>query len=49
MSDATVAGIARGPELLAWQAYEVGYYRVVDGRIAHIEQHDCYEAPSPPG
>jgi ketosteroid isomerase-like protein len=78
------AGIARGPELLAWQTYEVrdhvaagdtvvtrirwsgelavdagpwpagtplaawcvAHYRLADGRIVRIEQHDCYERPS---
>jgi len=78
------AGIARGPELLAWQTYQVrdhvavgdtvvtrmrwsaelsvdagpwpagtrlaawcvAHYRLADGRIVHIEQHDCYERPS---
>ena len=78
------AGIERGQELLAWQAYEVrdhvasgdtvvtrmrwsgelavdagawpagtrltawcvAHYRVVDGRIVQIEQHDCYESPA---
>jgi ketosteroid isomerase-like protein len=34
-----------GTRLAAWC---VGHYRLVAGRIVHIEQHDCYEQPSPP-
>jgi ketosteroid isomerase-like protein len=34
-----------GTRLTAWC---VAHYRIVDGRIAEIEQHDCYEAPAPP-
>jgi ketosteroid isomerase-like protein len=83
---ATRAGIAKGRQVLARQAYEVrdhvasgdtvvtrmrwsgelaaevgewpagtrltawcvGHYRLAAGRIARIEQHDCYEAPVPP-
>ena len=38
-----------GTRLSAWC---VAHYRLVDGRIAEIEQHDCYEParlPSEPG
>jgi ketosteroid isomerase-like protein len=34
-----------GTGLSAWC---VGHYRVVDGRIVHIEQHDCHDQPAPP-
>jgi ketosteroid isomerase-like protein len=34
-----------GTRLAAWC---VAHYRVVDGRIAAIEQHDCYEPARPP-
>jgi ketosteroid isomerase-like protein len=34
-----------GTRLSAWC---VAHYRVLDGRIAAIEQHDCYEAARPP-
>jgi ketosteroid isomerase-like protein len=34
-----------GTRMSAWC---VAHYRVVAGRIVHIEQHDCYEQPSPP-
>jgi hypothetical protein len=29
-------------------AWCVAHYRVAAGRIVHIEQHDCYEEPTPP-
>jgi ketosteroid isomerase-like protein len=32
-------------QLAAWCA---AHYRIVDGRIAHIEQYDCYEQPVTP-
>lgn len=35
-----------GTKLTAWC---VAHYTLRDGRIAHIEQHDCYETPIPPG
>jgi SnoaL-like domain len=36
----------RGTRLSAWC---VAHYRLDEhGRIAEIEQHDCYDAPSPP-
>jgi ketosteroid isomerase-like protein len=34
-----------GTRLAAWC---VAHYRVADGRIVYIEQHDCYEQPLPP-
>jgi hypothetical protein len=34
-----------GTRLTAWC---VGHYRFEDGRIAEIEQHDCYDPPIPP-
>ncbi len=34
-----------GTTLTAWC---VAHCRIVDGRIAHIEQHDCYETPLSP-
>lgn len=34
-----------GTHLAAWCA---AHYRLVDGRIAYIEQHDCYEQPVMP-
>lgn len=34
-----------GTKLTAWC---VAHYTLRDGRIAHIEQHDCYETPIPP-
>ena len=34
-----------GTRMAAWC---VAHYRVAAGRIVHIEQHDCYEQPSPP-
>jgi len=37
--------LARGTRLTAWC---VAHYVVRDGRIARVEQHDCYEAPVPP-
>jgi hypothetical protein len=30
---------------MRWRA---AHYRIVDGRIAHIEQYDCYEQPVTP-
>jgi ketosteroid isomerase-like protein len=36
---------ARGTKLSAWC---VAHYRFEDGKIAEIEQHDCYAAPEPP-
>jgi ketosteroid isomerase-like protein len=35
-----------GTRLAAWC---VAHYRLAAGRIVHIEQHDCYEQPSPAG
>ena len=35
-----------GTKLTAWC---VAHYTLRDGRIAHIEQHDCYETPIAPG
>jgi ketosteroid isomerase-like protein len=35
-----------GTRLASWS---VGHYRLVDGRIAEIEQHDCYEPVHVPG
>ena len=32
-----------GTRMAAWC---VAHYRLAAGRIAHIEQHDCYEEPS---
>ena len=32
-----------GTQLAAWC---VAHYRIADGRIVHIEQHDCYEQPA---
>lgn len=37
---------AAGTRLDAWC---VAHYVVRDGRIVHIEQHDCFEQPVPPG
>lgn len=34
-----------GTKLTAWC---VAHYTLRDGRIAHIEQHDCYETPVAP-
>ena len=34
-----------GTRLSAWC---VAHYRFADGRIAEIEQHDCYDQPIPP-
>ena len=34
-----------GTRMAAWC---VAHYRVAAGRIVHIEQHDCYDQPSPP-
>jgi hypothetical protein len=34
-----------GTRLAAWC---VAHYTLRGGRIAHIEQHDCYEPPTPP-
>jgi ketosteroid isomerase-like protein len=36
----------RGTRLSAWC---VAHYRFANGRIAHIEQHDCYDPPVTPG
>jgi ketosteroid isomerase-like protein len=36
---------AKGTTLSAWC---VAHYRLRDGKIAEIEQHDCYDAPEPP-
>lgn len=36
----------KGTRLTAWC---VAHFTLRDGRIAHIEQHDCYEPPEPPG
>jgi ketosteroid isomerase-like protein len=36
---------AAGTRLSAWC---VAHYRLRDGRIVTIEQHDCYEPPVPP-
>ena len=36
----------KGTTLNAWC---VAHYRLCDGKIAEIEQHDCYDAPLPPG
>jgi ketosteroid isomerase-like protein len=38
-------GWATGTCLSAWC---VAHYRLEDGRIAEIEQHDCYDPPTPP-
>ena len=35
-----------GTRMAAWC---VAHYRLADGRIVHIDQHDCYEEPSPAG
>jgi ketosteroid isomerase-like protein len=35
-----------GTRMAAWC---VAHYRLTAGRIVHIEQHDCYEEPSPGG
>jgi ketosteroid isomerase-like protein len=35
----------KGTRLSAWC---VAHYRLRDGKIAEIEQHDCYAAPEPP-
>jgi ketosteroid isomerase-like protein len=42
--------VAAGPWLAGTRlaAWCVGHYRFRDGRIALIEQHDCYEQPAPP-
>jgi hypothetical protein len=37
---------SRGTLLSAWC---VAHYRLRGGRIVEIEQHDCYDAPRPPG
>jgi ketosteroid isomerase-like protein len=34
-----------GTRMSAWC---VAHYRLAEGRIIRIEQHDCYEQPSPP-
>lgn len=34
-----------GTRMAAWC---VAHYELADGRITHIEQHDCYEQPTPP-
>jgi hypothetical protein len=34
-----------GTRMAAWC---VAHYRLAAGRIVHIEQHDCYEQPTPP-
>jgi len=34
-----------GTRMSAWC---VAHYRLEAGRIVHIEQHDCYDQPSPP-
>jgi ketosteroid isomerase-like protein len=36
---------ASGTRLSAWC---VAHYRLRDGRIVEIEQHDCYDPPAPP-
>jgi ketosteroid isomerase-like protein len=36
---------ASGTRMSAWC---VAHYRLQDGRIAEIEQHDCYDRPAPP-
>ena len=36
---------AKGTKLAAWC---VAHYRLRDGKIAEIEQHDCYGPPEPP-
>jgi ketosteroid isomerase-like protein len=36
----------KGTTLRAWC---VAHYRLRGGKIAEIEQHDCYDAPVPPG
>jgi hypothetical protein len=36
---------AAGTRLSAWC---VAHYRLAEGRIAEIEQHDCYDEPVPP-
>ena len=36
----------KGTRLTAWC---VAHFTLRDGRIAHIEQHDCYEPPVAPG
>jgi hypothetical protein len=36
---------AAGTVMAAWC---VAHYRLAQGRIVHIEQHDCYEQPTPP-
>lgn len=35
----------KGTRLAAWC---VAYYQLAAGRIVRIEQHDCYEQPTPP-
>ena len=35
----------QGTRMSAWC---VAHYQLADGRIARIEQHDCYEQPTPP-
>ncbi len=42
----TAGPLPAGSRLTAWC---VAHYVVRDGRIAHIEQHDCYELPAPGG
>jgi ketosteroid isomerase-like protein len=37
--------LAAGTRMSAWC---VAHYRLAEGLIVHIEQHDCYDQPSPP-
>jgi len=37
--------LAAGTRMSAWC---VAHYRLTEGRIVHIEQHDCYDQPTPP-
>ena len=37
--------LAAGTRMSAWC---VAHYRLQEGRIVHIEQHDCYDQPSAP-
>ena len=37
--------LAAGTRMSAWC---VAHYRLAEGRIVHIEQHDCYDQPTPP-
>jgi ketosteroid isomerase-like protein len=37
--------LAAGTRMSAWC---VAHYRLADGRIVHIEQHDCYDQPRTP-